>query len=131
MAKILLVDDEWDVCDFMLRFFEERHFEVFTAMSGSDALLSAERARPNIILLDIRMKDMSGIEVLKRIKRINIDTRVVMVTCVDDIEAMKEAKDLGAAAYITKPLVLNDLMEVVLGSLGRHRNFFNFGRHFK
>ena len=131
MTRILLVDDEWDVCDFMMRFFEERNFEVLTAQSGSDAISIAEKARPNIILLDIRMKDMSGIEVLKGIKRINSDSKVVMVTCVDDLGAMKEAKDLGAAAYITKPLVLNDLMEVVLGSLGRHRNFFNFGRHFK
>ncbi len=131
MTRILLVDDEWDVCDFMLRFFEERNFEVFTAQNGSDALLITKRNRPNIILLDIRMKNMDGMAVLKGIKRINTDAKVVMVTCVDDIEAMKEAKGLGAAAYITKPLVLNDLMEVVLGSLGQRRNFFNLGRRLR
>lgn len=131
MTKILLVDDEWDVCDFMLRFFKERNFEVFTAQNGIDALSIAEKDRPNIVLLDLRMKDMSGMEVLKGIRRINADARVVMVTCVQDVEAMKEAKDLGAVAYITKPLVLNNLMEIVLGSLGRQRNFFNFGRRFR
>ncbi|MFH0840233.1 MAG: response regulator [Candidatus Omnitrophota bacterium] len=129
MTRILLVDDEWDVCDFMMRFFAERNFQVFTATSGSDAILMAERDKPHIVLLDIRMKDISGIEVLKKIRRISKDPKVVMVTCVSDLDAMKEAKSLGATAYITKPLVLANLMEVVMSNLGRRRNFFNFGRH--
>lgn len=130
MTKILLVDDETDVCDFMLRFFEERNFQVLSAASGNEALLIVKKDRPDIILLDIRMKDKDGIEVLKEIKTINGDAKVVMVTCVDDAEAMARAKSLGAAAYITKPLVLSDLMEVVLRNLGARRNFFDLRRNF-
>jgi len=131
MTKILLVDDEIDVCDFMLRFFEERNFEVSSATNGNDALLMMEENRPDIILLDIRMKDRDGIEILKEMRNINGDAKVVMVTCVDDAEAMKEAKNLGAAAYITKPLVLSDLMEVVLRNLGGRRSFFNLRRNLR
>ncbi len=128
MVKILLVDDEADVCDFMLRFFEERNFEVFSATSGGEALLIAKKDRPDIVLLDIRMKDSDGMEILKEIRLINSDTKVVMVTCVDDAETAKKAKTLGAAAYVTKPLVLSDLMDVVLRNLGKHRSFFNLRR---
>lgn len=131
MTKILLVDDEIDVCDFMLRFFEERNFEVSSATNGNDALLMMEENRPDIILLDIRMKDRDGIEILKEMRNINGDAKVVMVTCVDDAEMMKKAKNLGAAAYITKPLVLSDLMEVVLRNLGGRRSFFNLRRNLR
>ncbi|MDD5680281.1 MAG: response regulator [Candidatus Omnitrophica bacterium] len=131
MKKILLVDDEADVCNFMMRFFEERNFEAFSATSGNEALRILEKDRPDIILLDIKMKDRDGMEILKEIKNINKDAKVVMVTCVDDTEAMKRAKDLGAAAYITKPLVLSDLMEIVLRNLSRSRSFFSFRRNLK
>jgi DNA-binding response OmpR family regulator len=131
MTKILLVDDEIDVCDFMLRFFEERNFEVFSATSGNEAMLIIERDRPDIILLDIRMKDKDGMEILRSIKNINAEAKVVMVTCVNDEREMAKAKDLGASAYITKPLILGDLMEVVLSNLGGRRNFFHFGRNLR
>ncbi len=128
MAKILLVDDEIDVCDFMFRFFEERNFEVSSAITGDEALLTIKRDRPDIILLDIRMKGGDGIEILREIKKIDSGAKVVMVTCVNDTEEMARAKDLGAVAYITKPLVLSDLMEVVLRNMGRRHNLFNLRR---
>ena len=115
----------------MLRFFEERNFEVFSATSGNDALLAFKKNSPDIILLDIRMKDRDGIEILKEIRKMNRDAKVVMVTCVNDTEEMTLAKSLGASAYMTKPLILSDLMEVVLRNLGRRRNFFNFRRGFE
>ena len=128
MAILLLVDDEVDVCDFMFRFFEERNFEVSSAVSGDEALLIIKRDRPDIILLDIRMKGKNGMETLREIKEIDNGAKVVMVTCVNDAEEMTRAKDLGAVAYMTKPLVLSDLMEVVLRNMGRRRNLFNFRR---
>lgn len=130
MAKILLVDDEADVCDFMFKFFEERNFEVLSAISGDEALLIIKRDHPDITLLDIRMKGRNGIEILREIKNIDNGAKVIMVTCVNDAKEMTRAKDLGAVAYVTKPLVLNDLMEVVLRNMGRRYNFFNFRRKY-
>ena len=128
MTKILLVDDEKDVCDFIARFFGERNFEVICAMSGSDALLFIKKDHPDIILLDVKMKDMNGIEILKRIKGVNRGTPVVMVSCVDDIDTMSKAKRLGAAAYLTKPLILRELLEVVVKNAVRGNKLFKFRR---
>ena len=86
MVKILVVDDEKDVCDFVKSFFEERGFKVFTASNGKEALPIAESEAPLIILMDIRMPHMDGIEALKHIKKKSPQNRVIMVTCVEDID---------------------------------------------
>ena len=113
MKKILIVDDEIDVCDFVKHFFEERKFRTFTALSGEEALRILKKETPDIILLDVRMKKMDGIETLKKIREINKDVNVIMVTAVDDSEKMKICSGLGVHDYITKPLVLEELEKVV------------------
>ena len=70
MKKMLVVDDEVDVCDFVKNFFSERDFQVFTALNGSEAIRIVRKDKPEIILLDIRMREMDGIEVLRRIRGI-------------------------------------------------------------
>ena len=114
MVKLLIVDDEADVCDFVKTFFEQRNCAVLTALNGEDALRILKRQMPSIILLDIRMKSMDGIEVLKRMKEIDKDVCVIMVTAVEDRDRMDEAFKLGAYNYITKPLVLEELESIVL-----------------
>ncbi|MFH1593342.1 MAG: response regulator [Candidatus Omnitrophota bacterium] len=114
MTKILVVDDEIDICDFVKMFFEQRKFQVFTALSGGDALRIVRKEKPGIILLDIRMKEMDGIETLKKIRATDKTAKVIMVTAVADQDKMNEACELGACEYITKPLVLEDLETKVL-----------------
>ena len=114
MSKILVVDDERDVCNFVKNFFEERGFEVLTALDGKQALTIAENENPLIVLLDIRMPEMDGIETLRCIKKKRPKDKVIMVTCVEDLDKMDEAKRLGAEAYITKPLVLGELVKAVM-----------------
>ena len=75
MRKILVVDDERDICDFVKNFFQDRNFEVFTALSGEDALGIAKKEEPVVILLDIRMKGMDGIATLKHLKEMNTKQR--------------------------------------------------------
>lgn len=114
MIKILVVDDEIDVCDFVKNFFQERNFRVFTALNGEEALRVVRKESPSIILLDIRMKEIDGIEVLRKIRKIDKDVKVIMVTAVVEQEKMDAAKKLGAAKYVTKPLVLGDLEATVM-----------------
>lgn len=111
--KILVVDDEQDICNFVKNFFEERGFEVLTALNGKQALAIAENENPLLVLLDIRMPHMDGIETLRCIKKKRPKDRVIMVTCVEDLDKMDEAKKLGAEAYITKPLILGELVKAV------------------
>ena len=108
MTKLLVVDDEIDVCDFVKSFFEERDYTVFTALGGEEALRVVKRWQPDIILLDIRMKRMTGIETLKKIREFDKHVDVIMVTAVEEKDKIDAAKALGACKYITKPLVLEE-----------------------
>ncbi|MDD5136088.1 MAG: response regulator [Candidatus Omnitrophica bacterium] len=117
MKKILVVDDERDICDFMQSFFIERGYSVLTALSGEDALTLIKNEKPDLILLDIKMKGMDGIAALKHIKDIDRKIKVVMVTALEDQERMDEACRLGACEYITKPLVLDHLERAVENNL--------------
>ena len=113
--KILTVDDEVGIVSFLYEFFSVRDFDVLQATSGKQAIKIVEKENPSIILLDIRLgRGMSGIDTLKRIKEINKDIKVIMMTGVKDEDTVKEALALGASDYITKPLSLAYLDKVVL-----------------
>ena len=114
VCKILTVDDEMGIDSFFYDFFTIRNYEVFTALSGKEALGIVKKEKPRIVLLDINMRGMSGIETLEKIKEIDKDIVVIMVTGVKDDDVIKEALDAGAADYITKPLSLEYLEKVVL-----------------
>ncbi|MDD5428142.1 MAG: response regulator [Candidatus Omnitrophica bacterium] len=113
MKKILVVDDEHDICDFVQSFFQERGYAVVTASSGEDALVAIKNEKPDLVLLDIKMKGMDGIAALKHIKDMDKNIKVVMVTAMEEQERMDEACRLGACEYITKPLVLDNLENAV------------------
>lgn len=113
MEKILVVDDEHDICDFVRNFFQERGYDVLTALNGEEALAIAKTERPAIVLLDVRMKGMDGVATLKHLKELDKAMKVIMVTALEDQEKMDECCRLGACDYITKPLELDYLEEVV------------------
>lgn len=113
--KILAVDDELGIVSFLYDFFVARNFDVLQSTSAKDALDTVKKENPSIVLLDIKLgRGMSGIDVLKKIREINKDIKVIMMTGVKDEEVTKEALSLGATDYITKPLSLAYLDKVVL-----------------
>ena len=114
VCKILTVDDEMGIDSFFYEFFTARNYEVFNASSGKEAIEVARKQKPKIILLDINMRGMDGIETLKKIREFDKDSAIIMVTGVKDDDIVKEAMDLGANDYITKPLSLDYLDKVVL-----------------
>jgi len=114
ICKILTVDDELGIDSFFYEFFTLRRFEVLTASSGKQAVKIVQRERPRIVLLDVKMRGIDGIETLRQIKEIDKSTIVIMVTGVKDDETIKQALSLGANDYITKPLSLEYLEKVVL-----------------
>lgn len=114
ICKILTVDDEMGIDSFFYEFFAARNYEVFNAMDGREALRIVVKERPRIILLDINMRGMDGIETLIEIRKVDKDAVVIMVTAVKDDDMIKKAIDLGANDYITKPLSLEYLDRVVL-----------------
>lgn len=115
MPKLLVVDDEIEICDFLKMFFEERNFKVEVAYSGTKALEKVASYNPDVVLLDIKLPGMDGLAVLKKIKSDYPAVRVLMVTAIETSEKIDEALRLGADNYITKPLSLeyleNDVRE--------------------
>ena len=113
MEKILVVDDEIEVCNALKEFLSIKGYRVFTAQNGKDALLTINEEKPHIVLLDIIMPGMSGIETLEEIKKVAPGVGVVMITAVTDGELGNKALKLGADDFITKPVDL-DYLETVL-----------------
>ena len=114
MSKLLIVDDEEEIRQFLSEFFVDRGHSVLTASTKEEALLLLEREKPQVALLDIRMKTQrDGVEILKWIKDQGLKVKTIMVTGVETSEAMEEAKALGSDDYITKPLSLEYLEQSV------------------
>ena len=103
-ARILVVDDEPEVCEVLKEFLETKGYAVSSASSGAEALAAVEKERPHLILLDIVMPKMNGLETLQRILEIDRTIAVIMLTAIDDYRIVKQAIGKGAYDYITKPI---------------------------
>ncbi|MGA2774969.1 MAG: response regulator [Candidatus Omnitrophota bacterium] len=119
MNRLLIVDDEEDVRDFAANFFRKRKIDVVTAENGEEALKILDKEKLELILLDINMAGLSGIEVLRQIRNKNIGVKVIMVTGTKPEEgsAFDQCTELGALDYIHKPLQLEELERVVMSLL--------------
>lgn len=118
MPKLLIVDDESDVREFARNFFRKRGIQVFVASDGREALDIIASERPELVLLDIRMDGMDGIEVLRELRRLHDQTRIIMVSGMEDAKVIEEAKGFGVVSFIHKPLVLDELEKIVLAEIG-------------
>ncbi len=123
-AKALVVDDEPRIRNLLKRFLRSRGFKVVTARRGTEALTLFQTERPDVVLLDIIMPGMGGIEVLRRILHTTPRARVIMLTAVQDEEIGKAALRIGARDYIIKPFDLKCLersikVHAFLGREGR------------
>ena len=114
MYKLLIVDDEADLLFILKTFFQAKNFEVHTAQSGEEAIQKVKEIRPHIVLLDIIMPGMGGLEALKQIKEIDPAVGVIMATAVLDDGAAKQAVALGAYDYVSKPFDLEYMETTVL-----------------
>jgi YesN/AraC family two-component response regulator len=114
MIKLLLVDDEKGITESLENFFQHRGFTVYTANSGEAALEIVKRNKPHIVFLDIRMRGMDGLTALEKIKKIDKNIKVIMLTIFEDKRIIEKAMSLGADEYITKPFRVDYLDEVVI-----------------
>ena len=124
MSKILVVDDEVKACELLKRFLEKKGYEVITSNNGEDALEKVKNKKPDVMLLDIRMPGMGGIEVLKRVREFDKYVGIIMVTAVKEEKIGKEALKSGADEYITKPIDFDYLETSILVDLVMRRNLY-------
>jgi len=116
-ARILVIDDSrsWLTCWSLVSV--KRAYRVVGAETSDEGLKLAILSRPELVLLDIALPGMNGIELLKRIRSINPTTRVIMVTGNTDPVLAREAQELGALAYVDKPFDFAYLKRVVAMAL--------------
>jgi two-component system cell cycle sensor histidine kinase/response regulator CckA len=119
-ARILVVDDELGPRE-SLRMLLKPAYQIQTADSGRAALEQMTAYRPDIVILDIKMPEIDGLEVLRRIKRIDPAVEVVMITAYASLETVKLALTHGAFEYLIKPFSRQDLEDVVRRALGRRQ----------
>jgi DNA-binding NtrC family response regulator len=112
MKTILVVDDELATRE-SLRMILKRNYDLLLAASGEEALGMLETRQPDLILLDIIMPGIDGMETLKRIKEKNRKQQVVMITATKTVKTAVEAMKLGAFDYLTKPFDVNEITHVV------------------
>ena len=114
MKKVLIVDDSKTSRKILKNIFEENVYEVVgEAVNGQDGLDKYQELHPDLVTLDITMPVMDGIETLSRIKELDPNAKVVMITAAGQKNKMVEAVRLGAEDFVTKPYETSRIVEVL------------------
>jgi len=123
--RLLLVDDEEDLITFLAHRLSKRGLEVTTALCGKDALEAASEKTFDVAVVDLKMPDMDGIEVMEKIKKKHPFTEVLMLTGHGSHDSAWEAGRLCAFRYILKPYDFEELYELILtaGEIRRQRQY--------
>ena len=118
-ATILIVDDEPDVLGFMQQLLEKKGYEVECATGGAEALVFLAEAAPALLITDLRMPDMDGLELLAKVREQNPNLPSIVLTAAGDLSTAVRAMRAGAADYLTKPVDVGALLLAVERALER------------
>ena len=114
--RVLIADDEVEFASTLATRLKLRKFDARVANSGEEALAAIEQEAPDVLLLDLKMPDLDGLEVLAKLRGSYPGMRVIMLTGHGSFEAGQEGMELGAYDYIMKPVDLNRLIEIIRGA---------------
>jgi len=124
-AKILLVDDEPGMLRYIKTLLEVDNYKVETATTGEEALQKIEKGlEPDLVLLDVLMPGIDGLQTLEQLRQKKPSTKVVMLSCVNDTRKVVQAMKLGAQDYLTKPFQKAELDAVIDLSIGQGKQSF-------
>src|SRR2546426_61933 len=119
LGRILVVDDEAPVREVLTEYFSTEGYAVEAATSGVEALIAVRGGRADLVLLDVRMPGLDGVQVLQRIRELTESVPVIMVTANEDVGLAKETLKLGAFDYVAKPFDFDYLDRAVAAGLAR------------
>jgi len=111
--RVLVVDDDPKIVHVLVHALRAQRYDVLGALTARDGLRLISTSRPDLVLLDLTLPGMSGIELLRSIRSIDPNMRVIVVTGNTDPGVAREALELGAYAYVDKPFDIDYLMRVV------------------
>ncbi|MFH1112459.1 MAG: sigma-54 dependent transcriptional regulator [Pseudomonadota bacterium] len=112
-SKVCIIDDQRSILESMEIFFRMRNWEVYTAPNGPDGLRIVEKARPSLVILDIRLPGMSGLEVLEKLRGKYPKQQVIVITAFQSMESTIQAIKLGAFDYLHKPIDIAEMDAVI------------------
>lgn len=118
--NILIVDDEPDVRFIMERTLRQENYNIASVDNGTDALKMIRSNQYQVVLLDLHMQPISGIQVLSELRKVNLETEVIILTGFSDLESAIEALRLGAFDYLMKPVQPDIVRQRVATALKRH-----------
>ncbi|MEF3303249.1 response regulator [Paenibacillus sp. GYB003] len=115
--KVLIVDDQNGIRVLLVEVFSNEGYDTFQASNGKLALEIVRKESPDLVLLDMKIPGMDGLDILKHIKQIDTSIKVIMMTAYGELDMIKEATDLGALTHFTKPFDIDDLRQAVNAQL--------------
>ena len=116
--KILIVDDEAEICSVLRLFFQKQGYQVVTCTDGDGAIALAAQERPHLIILDMKMPGISGVEVLRLLRENHNAAKIIILSAVKDDNVIQETLRLGANGYLTKPFRLEHVAQLMQSVLG-------------
>lgn len=130
IGKILIVEDEKGMRDLLFRVFRKEGYEVFLAEDGEQGLESAKELIPDVIIADLDMPVMNGIEMIKRIKAFDPNSTIIIITAYASLESAIEALKLGAYDYIIKPFKIDEI-KITVSKAFERISLINQNRYLK
>lgn len=111
--KILIVDDQYGIRVLLNEVFNKEGYKTFQAANGIQALDIVKNQRPDLVLFDMKIPGMDGIEILKRMKIIDEGIRVIIMTAYGELDMIQESKELGALTHFAKPFDIDEIRDAV------------------
>lgn len=113
MNKILIVDDQYGIRILLSELFKKEGFKALQAPNGITAIELVKQENPDLVLLDLKMPGMDGIEVFKSLKKINENIRVIFMTAYGELQLVEEFMNLGAITHFAKPFDIEEVCRTV------------------
>jgi CheY-like chemotaxis protein len=113
VKRILICEDEQDAQKSLRNLLGKRDYEVYSAGDGKESIELAKQIVPDLVLLDIRMPKVDGLEVAREIRKFNTQAKIVFITAFQGSELSKEAAKYDIVSYLVKPILSKDILEVV------------------
>lgn len=125
--KVLIVDDQVGIRILLVEVFSVEGYDTYRASNGKTALQIVRDNRPDLVLLDMKIPGMDGLEILKKIKEHDASIKVIMMTAYGELAMIREATDLGALMHFTKPFDIDELRMAVNHELQKPANRMTAG----
>ena len=116
--SVMILDDEPIVCERLRSTLEKLSLDLETFTDPNEALKRFSEKKVDVLITDLKMKEIDGIEILKLVKKVSPETKVIIITGFATVEKAKEALKIGAYDFIAKPFRLSQLRDLVVNALG-------------